>query len=93
MEVEFDPAKNEINRRKHGLDLSFGGQVLADPALIEFLDESMDYGENRFLALGFVTAVVYAVVYTERPNSIRIISVRAADKREQAAYFSHGGMP
>ncbi|MEA1649896.1 BrnT family toxin [Nitrospirillum sp. BR 11164] len=88
MKIEFDPAKDTANRHKHGLDLSFGEQVLLDPDLLEFLDDTLDYGEDRFLALGLVAGIVYAMVYTEREDAIRIISVRVADKREQARYFS-----
>lgn len=47
----------------------------------------MDYGEERFNALGMVNGTVFAVTYTERADSIRFISVREADKRETARYF------
>jgi len=87
MTAGFDPGKNRTNRKKHGLDLSFGEQVLRDPALLEAADESMDYGEERFNALGMVNGKVYAVTYAERADGIRLISVREADKREAARYF------
>jgi uncharacterized DUF497 family protein len=91
MKIKFDPAKDEINRHKHGLSLAFGEHVLADPGLIEMVDTSMDYGEERFLALGMVAGVVYATIYVERPDAVRFISVRVADKREHARYFSAEG--
>ncbi|CAO3406283.1 BrnT family toxin [Azospirillum sp. INR13] len=87
MKTPFDPAKNEINRAKHGLDLAFGSDVLRDPNLIEALDDRMDYGEERFNALGMVAGRIYAVTYTERADGVRFISVRAADKRETDRYF------
>ncbi|CBS87865.1 BrnT family toxin [Azospirillum lipoferum] len=83
----FDPVKNLLNRRKHGLDLSFGAEVLRDRDLIEAPDLSMDYGEERFNALGMINGKVYAVTYTERAEGVRFISVREADKREAAHYF------
>ena len=64
----FDPVKNLLNRRKHGLDLSFGAEVLRDRNLIEALDLSMDYGEERFNALGMVNGRIYAVTYTNVPR-------------------------
>lgn len=69
------------------MDLSFGAEVLRDRDLIEALDLSMDYGEERFNALGMVNSRIYAVTYTERAEGIRFISVREADKREAAHYF------
>ncbi|MEE3626470.1 BrnT family toxin [Nitrospirillum sp. BR 11752] len=72
------------------MDLTLGSadRCCWDPDLLEFLDDTMDYGEDRFLALGLVAGVVYAVVYAERQDATRIISVRTADKREHARYFS-----
>jgi uncharacterized protein len=43
-------------------------------------------GENRFIAIGYVNAQPIAVVYTERGDTIRIISARKATKHEQKAY-------
>ena len=83
----FDPDKNRKNLKKHRLDLRFGAQVLRNPDLLEAVDESMDYGEERFNALGMVDGKIYAVTYTERSDGIRFISVREADKRETARYF------
>lgn len=34
MEFEFDPAKDEANRFKHGLRLSFGARIFADPTMV-----------------------------------------------------------
>ncbi len=87
MQAEFDPTKNALNLRKHGLDLSFGERVLLDRNLIEAIDTSVEYGEERINALGLVEGKVYVVTYTERSDSIRFISVRMADKREIARYF------
>ena len=87
MTAGFDPDKNRKNLKKHGLDLSFGERVLRDPDLIEALDDSMDYGEDRLNALGMVDGKIYAVTYTERSDGIRFISVREADRREAARYF------
>lgn len=87
MAADFDPEKNQKNLKKHGVDLGFGEQVLRDPNLLEAVDDSMDYGEERFNALGMVSGKVYAVTYIERSNGIRFISVREADRREVARYF------
>ncbi|HYD70062.1 BrnT family toxin [Azospirillum sp.] len=91
MAQPFDSAKNEENIRKHGLPLSFGAKVLADPYALEALDDRMDYGEVRWNVLGMVGGVVYALTYTDRTEGVRYISVRAADRRESDRYFQMRG--
>ena len=51
MAAEFDPAKDAINRRKHGLMLELGAEVFDRP-FIEEEDRRADYGETRFVAIG-----------------------------------------
>jgi uncharacterized DUF497 family protein len=48
--------------------------------LIE-LDDSEDYGEDRFILIGRAAAGLLAVVYTERNDRIRIISANAHEWR------------
>lgn len=91
MRIEYDPEKDATNRRKHGLPLAFGAEVLKDPGLVEVIDDSADYGEERVNALGAVCGVIYAVTYTERTRGIRFISVRPADRRETDVYFAANG--
>lgn len=49
MEIEFDPDKDAINRRKHGLSLADAALIDLDRAAI-VEDRRFDYGERRFLA-------------------------------------------
>lgn len=88
---DFDPAKNTENLHKHGVSLAFGAEVLADIHLIEFEDRTVNYAEVRFVAFGMVQGIVYGVVYTERANRIRFISVRRATARETDRYFQSRG--
>lgn len=85
--VTFDKEKNRKNINKHGLELSFGSIVLKDKNLIEALDGRMNYGEERWNALGMVDGKIYAVTYTERSNGQHFISVRLADRREADTYM------
>ncbi|MEH2433220.1 MAG: BrnT family toxin [Nostoc sp.] len=51
--------------------------------LIE-LDERFDYGEDRWIGIGFLGNGVAVVVWTERQNNIvRIISARRANRYER----------
>ena len=84
MPVTFRPEKNAINRRKHGFDLSEADRFDWDSATIDE-DTSEAYGEQRFLALGFIGITLCALVFTMEPDgeTVRAISLRKASKPEQ----------
>lgn len=88
MKFEFDADKDIANREKHGLSLTFGAKVLADPLRLEILDVRFDYAEERFVAYGDVQGRVYVCVFTERRQTRRIISVRKANDRETDRYVN-----
>lgn len=77
----FDPAKDEANRRAHGLPLAIGAVVI-ESALGEVEDGRMDYGETRLKAYAFVAGRLLACVYTLRGEVHRIISVYPVTGRE-----------
>lgn len=63
------------------------GWGFEDPfALIE-LDESEEYGEDRFLLTGRAAGGILVVVYTERGERVRIISAREATEYERRNYY------
>ena len=53
MEIEFDPAKDAQNRRKHGISLALGKAVLAN-AVGEEPDPGHHGGEERWIAFGMI---------------------------------------
>ena len=55
--------------------------------MLTLLDDREGYGEERWVAVGWLQALVGVVVYTERVGDvIRIISARKATKREVQRY-------
>ncbi|HYS66934.1 MAG TPA: BrnT family toxin [Paraburkholderia sp.] len=83
---EWDEAKNQINIRKHGIDFTDAIDVFNHPVLAA-LDQRNDYGEERWVALGWMAAIVGVVVYVERDmDVVRIISARKATKHEVTRY-------
>lgn len=56
MEFEFDPAKDEANRFKHGLRLAFGMRVFDDDDHVVVASNRPVDSEDRFKAIGLVTA-------------------------------------
>lgn len=86
MKFEWDEEKNRENIRKHGLDFADAWQIFDAPVLTA-LDTKEDYGEDRFIGLGFLRNFVVVVVYTEpQEETIRIISLRKALKHERARF-------
>ena len=85
MEIEFDPAKDQINRAKHGISLSAGGNVVEN-AVERIADTRFEYGEQRFIAFGYLGSRLHVCVFTQRGEAVRIISVRKASQRERVIY-------
>jgi len=87
MELTWDEKKNEQNIKKHGFDFAEANQVF-DSVLISSLDDSQDYGEDRWIAIGMLqNGTVVVVVFTEEENDIiRMISMRKASKNEKERY-------
>ena len=50
------------------------------------IDDREDYGELRQIALGFIGERLHVLIFTEREDNIRVISLRKANKREIEAY-------
>ncbi len=82
---EWDPAKNEANLAKHGIDFRDAVKIFEAPVL-EKVDTRREYGETRILSFGLYEDVELAVVYTMRGRNRRIISARRASDSERKAY-------
>jgi uncharacterized DUF497 family protein len=82
MEFEWDSAKEQANRKKHGIDFRTAAKVFLDPYVIEF-DDLDAAGELRFNAVGVVDGRMLFVTYTTRGDVVRIISARGADPHEK----------
>lgn len=90
MRFDWDDKKNQLNIRKHGISFDLAMMVFMDDNRIEYYDEVHSIlGEDRYIAIGMIRGyitVIY-VVYTERADTIRIISARKATKMEEEAYY------
>jgi uncharacterized DUF497 family protein len=86
LEFEWDDEENRRNRAKHGLDFSIAAWVFRDPLAYDREDRSMDYGEVRRIATGFVGDRLISVIYTERVSRYRLISARKASPSERHEY-------
>ncbi len=85
VDVEWDARKAASNRKKHGVDFADAATVLSDDAAITIVDEHFD--ERRWVTIGMdALGRVLVVVYTRREGRVRLISARAATKRELGQY-------
>ena len=85
-DFEWDDDKARINLDQHKIDFDDAKLVFRDSGVLDDPDDTMDYGEDRFRAVGFVNGRLIAVFYTERDERIRIISARKATRKEHADY-------
>ena len=86
--IEYDPLKDDENRRKHGVPLE-AAEFLFDGPYIEEEDARGNYGETRFVATGPVARLENRICvsdYTWRQGVRRIISFRKANEREIRTY-------
>ena len=85
MKFAFDPAKDAINRAKHGISLSEAARLDWNRVLAK-LDTRTDYGEQRQIGYGPIGRRLYCVVFVDRGDMMRIISLRKANNREIDRY-------
>jgi uncharacterized protein len=95
MGYDWDPAKDAVNRRKHGLPLAAGIPALEDRGAYSWIDDRFDYGETRNVTLGRNAQSILVVVSTEKIRAddnekevVRIISVRKAVSVETDWYYT-----
>ena len=86
MQFAWVDRKRRINLQKHGIDFLDAPEIFQGPMLVD-LDEKNDYGEDRFVGIGFLRAKAVVVVFTEpHPETVRIISLRKATKNEEERF-------
>lgn len=86
MSYRWNPKKAASNLEKHGVDFADAVGVFEDEWALTLKEEYVE-GEQRFVTVGMdFLGRVLVVVYTYRGDDIRLISARAATKRERKAY-------
>ena len=85
MPITFDRRKSERNVAERGLPFELAEDFEWDGALV-VEDVRKDYGERRFQALGVLRGRLHALVFTPRADSVHVISLRKANRREVKMY-------
>jgi uncharacterized protein len=92
MRISYDTDKRDLTLAERGLDFERCPDVF-NGLHMTVEDNRQDYGEMRQITIGYLDGRMVIIVWTERKNSHRIISMRKANDREQEAYdpILHGG--
>jgi uncharacterized DUF497 family protein len=87
VDVTFDTLKDAENIRNHGISLARAEDFDFDNALYDD-DDSQDYGEVRVIAISWLDALLYTLVFRDEdaPNTIRAISLRKSIREEREEY-------
>ena len=80
----FDPAKDAVNRAKHGVSLALAEILFAGPHVS--MADRFNYGEVREVAFGLINNRLFVCVYADREAERRVISLRKANQREVKRY-------
>ena len=78
-------AKDLANQDKHGVSLALAVKLDWEAALV-WVDERIEYGEARMIALAPTTGILYYVAFVDRGKARRIISLRRDYRREVKHY-------
>ncbi len=86
MEFEWDEDKSILNKQKHKISFETAAHVFDDPNYIEIYDFEHSIDEDRYIAIGKVGDILF-VVFTEKRDTIRLISARLATSVERELYY------
>jgi hypothetical protein len=86
MHFSWDEGKRESNLKDHGFDFVDAEKVFEGPTFT-YEDDRFEYGEQRFVTLGFLSGVAVSIVHTETHDEIHVISFRKATTSEEVILF------
>jgi len=84
MIFEWDDEKSRSNQTKHGIDFDTAKGLWDDGNRVEI--QSPYPLESRNILIGKIDKKLWTAIFTRRGDSLRIISVRRARKREAELY-------
>jgi uncharacterized DUF497 family protein len=90
---EWDPAKDAVNQRKHGVSFAVSQRAFLDPNRVIAEDAGHSLVERRFYCFGRVAGEILTVRFTYRVGVIRIIGAgywRRGKKLYEAQANLHG---
>lgn len=86
MKISYDSDKRQKTLDERGLDFLDADRVFMGYTLT-WPDTRKDYGEDREVTIGMLRLTPVVLVWTDRDQSRRIISMRKASDNEREEYF------
>jgi uncharacterized DUF497 family protein len=87
VEFEWDEEKAAANLANHKVSFNEAKTVFDDPLYVDFYDPDHSYDEHRYLIVGEShQGRLLIVSYSERGDSVRLISAREVTAAERKAY-------
>jgi len=86
--IDFDPAKDKLNRAQHGLSLAFAKKLAWDETLV-WVDTRYEYDEIRMIGLVPEGNTLYYIAFVDRGEVRRVISLRFAERKEIKHYVEN----
>ena len=92
MKFEWDPGKESVNRRKHGVTFWEACYVFADEHMLTLYDQEHAENEERWITIGQtpngkILVVIRTYKASKGEQSVRIISARKATRMEEKKYL------
>ena len=84
----WDPRKEQVNVKKHGVDFCTASLVFLDSRRKVFIDSKHSQSEERYFCVGKVAGKILTVRFVYRDGNIRIIG--AGYWRKGAYYYEKG---
>jgi hypothetical protein len=91
MRFDWDEDKNQINRRKHGVDFEEARTIFDDPLAASVIDLEHSITEERWLTIGVssqgrLLRVAHTYVVLNGEELVRIINARKPTASERQIY-------
>lgn len=85
MKIACDAIRSAGNERQRGLPFDRVERFDFTSARYA-IDDRRDYGETRYVTVGFLEGRLHVLCFTETADGIRVISFRKANAREVRRY-------
>jgi uncharacterized protein len=89
MDFEYDEEKSAKCQDERGFGFKDMVGVFKDPLGFDLESKKDGHDKRRYLRLGSLKGVIFAVIWTPREGRVRIISARRAKRKERKAYEAH----
>jgi len=88
MDITYDPSKDGANIAKPGMSFQLA-EVIDWSAVLSYVDTRRDYMEVREVGFAPIGTRLYCVVFTQRGETMHVISLRKANDRKVRNYAKY----